>query len=196
MIKMTTPWGQADNVSYLNPERTLVRVHTASHGGIGVRFDVTMPSHLDPGVSGDMWRWFEEDQEWCIPALAFPMYFKPEMVQIATDLLRNWYPDAYEIHFGQMVTAEHSAARRRDELNQRLRAKYRVRASWGDWAWDVPAGKVLALGVRDSDGDEATFLVPHSEYVNLDELVLDKYPRFTPDRTLPYTKPREKSTAN
>ena len=196
MKTMNTPWGPADGISYLNDERTIIRVHTSSHGGIGVRCDVPMPPHFPCGLDGDNWRWYEEDQEWCFPATAYPACFKPDAVQIAKDLMRNWYPDAFEAHFAEKVTSSNSAARRRDELNSRLHGNYRVKACWSDSCWNVPTGQVLALGVRASDGDEATFLVPKPDYKALDELVLDRYPRFTPDRTLPYSKPREQIPAN
>ena len=93
------------------------------------------------------------------------------------------------------LTAADSHALQRQEIAERMHNHYVVRTAWGDWAWDVPRGQVMALGVRASDGDQITVLVPHAEYIDLDELVLDNYPRLKADLTLPYSKPREKCTA-
>ena len=106
-----TPWGNADRISYLNDERTVIRVQTSGHGGIGVQIGVEMPKHLDVGMLEGQWRWFEEDQDWAIVALAFPACFDEKSVQGAKETVRNFSPSIYEQHFG-LTSSLHQIARR------------------------------------------------------------------------------------
>lgn len=170
---------------------SVVRVHTPGHGGIGVDTRVmTMPQHLtDAGiVMGDM-LWFEEDCNWCCPALAFPALF-PADQESAESTLRNCLPDIYEKHFGRKPQASESLAVRERELNVRLHNFYRPRSGFGDWAWDVPRDFVYVVGQRASDQSTKGFLVPEAEYKDYDQLVLDEYPQWEPDQSRPYSKPK------
>lgn len=186
-----TPWGNADLVIPLNGDWSVVRVHTPGHGGIGVNTSVmTMPKHLtDAGVVMGGMLWFEEDCNWCCPALAFPDLF-PADREAAESTLRNWLPEIYKKHFGRMPLASESVVMRERELNAKLHNCYRPRTGFGDWAWDVPRDFVYVVGYRASDASTQGFLVPEAEYKVFDELVLDDYPHWAPDRTMPYSKPK------
>lgn len=196
MNKTYTPWGVADHVVALNPERTVLRVGTPSHGGIGVHASVNIAPHLlryainAESTSPDEWRWFEEDCNWALVALALPDLFTPEQRESAEATVRNWCPDAWEAHFGRRPSAEESSRIRELELAERLKNHFRPRTAFGDWAWNVPKGHVYVLGHRAIDDQTQGFLVPDPEYQNLDTLVLDSYPHWSPDKSLPYSKPR------
>jgi hypothetical protein len=91
-----------------------------------------------------------------------------------------------------MPSAAESMEVRTRTLKVQLQDKFTVKATWGDWAWDVPQGHLYILGQRSSDMVEAGFLVPEADYKTpVDEIVLDAYPRWEPDRRLPYSKPKE-----
>jgi len=192
MRNMNTPWGRADYVHFHAPDRSIIRVGTSSHGGIGVASARDMPDHLASiGFVEGEWRWFEEDQDYCAAVVAFPEHFPPEWQESAKLTLQNWYPEAHMRHFGSVLTGATSLALEKREWESATRDKWVALSGFGDWSWNTPAGKVYACGFRARDGATAGFLVPAEEYdVNPARLVLDGYPRWEPDRTLPYTKPR------
>ena len=41
-------------------------------------------------------RWFEEDCDWSVVALAFPQFFKPEDIDAALATLKGYRPEVYE----------------------------------------------------------------------------------------------------
>lgn len=80
-----TPWGPPQQQEAVAPGIT--RVSTAGHGGYHVDASAlaTMPpalAALDTFAGGDGrgGRWFEEDEDWCVVALAFPHLFQPYQV--------------------------------------------------------------------------------------------------------------------
>ena len=189
---MHTPWGSADSVSAQSPDKSVIVVSTSEHGGIGVHIPThPIPEHFKRlGICDNTWAWFEEDDCWVAPVLMFPDLFPSEQID-AERTLRNYHPETYAAHYGRMPTAEESRVLRSREIKERLKDVFTVNATWGDWAWDVPRGHIYVLGKRSSDGVEAGFLLPAEAYkAPIDEIVLDAYPRWEPDRTLPYTKPR------
>ena len=190
---MPTPWGPADLLEAKCSDKSVIVVSTSSHGGIGVH----VPTHPSPqhlrvlGICDDTWAWFEEDCAWAAAALMLPELF-PEDQDFARSTLCNWYPEVYAQHFGTLPTAAQSIAVRQAEIKERLKNHFTVKATWGDWAWDVPLGQIYVLGCRTSDGAETGFLVPSEDYKSpVDEIILDAYPRWEPDRTLPGTKPKQ-----
>ena len=193
MKNFQTPWGMADQVDSLHPEKNkLLGVHTPEHGGIAVAMDLPMPCYLAAlGEEGQSYRWFEEDQAWAAPATAFPSFFHPDHVRRAKEILRDHYPEAFMAHFGGVLTAATSRALEQREWESATANRFVVTAGFGDWAWNVVPGHVYACGWRRRDEAVAGFLVPAEIYnVNPGRLVLDDYPRWEPDRTLPYSKPR------
>lgn len=194
-IPKETPWGSRDYFTRLNPQGTVVEVGTASHGGIGVHSSIELPAHILPQAmvtQGDTinetWRWFEEDLAWALVAIALPDLFESASLTMARDTVINWFPEIYEQHYGTKPTAAESMKVRERVLNEQLAGVYRPRTAFGDWAWNVPKGHVYVLGHRASDNSTEGFLVPDAEYRNLDTLVLDSYPKWCPDKTLPYSK--------
>lgn len=189
---MHTPWGTADSVEAKSADKSVIKVSTSSHGGIGVHIPThPIPEHFKQlGILGDIWAWFEEDCCWAAPVVMFPQCFPSEQVS-AESTLRSWYPEVYAAHYGRMPTAEESMVVRAREIKERLKDFFTVSTTWGDWAWDVPRGHIYVLGKRSRDGVEAGFLLPDEAYkAPIDVTVLDAYPRWEPDRSLPYTKPR------
>lgn len=198
MKKISTPWGISVLSTAISPDEKIVRVHTESHGGYGVSRQLTMPAHLDLPEDGQSdWRWYEEDEAWCCVPLAFPQYFDEKMVAAAAETAKDSFPHIYEAHFNCKLTPQESAALYRAKIDSDLRCNFRVATAYGDWAWDVPRGYTFVVGRRASDGEVKGFLVPKSEYdcANLSEMVLDAYPTFEPNRTLPYVKPKPEMLA-
>lgn len=83
-----TPWGAPQQQSCVAPGIT--RISTAGHGGY--HLDAAAVAALPPGLAGfDTFaggdgcggRWFEEDEDWCVVALAFPQLFEPYEVWCA-----------------------------------------------------------------------------------------------------------------
>jgi hypothetical protein len=189
MMRFETPWGQSALVRFLSSNGDVVRVESPGHGGDGVRTDVPMPPTLAGlGVTVGNWRWFEEDVAWAAVAIAFPALYQPEQVELATSTLRDWFPDEYSAHFGVQLDAQSSRVLEQREWEQATRGSFCVTAGFGSQFWDVPAGYVYACGFRASDEAVAGFLVPEAEYANPMRLILDAFPRWEPNRTLPYLK--------
>jgi len=190
---MATPWGPADAVSKLAPAGDVIKVCTSSHGGIGVHVTgPTIPAALlDLAILEGDWHWFEEDLCWAGPALALPDLFKQEERAAAEETIRHWYPDVYARHFGRRPTAAESRAVAEEELRARTHGNFTPQSAFGDWSWNVPSGHVYVLGYRASDKSTAGFLLTQQDYECPHGLVLDGFPRWEPDRALPYSKPRE-----
>ena len=188
-----SPWGKIDQTEGIDDKGLIIRVHTPSHGGIGVHKSLEMPSSLaslamEPAAE---WRWFEEDCDWAAVPLAFPDRFNEAVLDQAKDCLRNWNPDAYEGFFGVKPTPEESHVAKDRYLKDLNKQNFMPKTGYGDWAWDVPKGFVYCQGARQSDEATKGFLVPADEYKNLQELVLNDYPAWEPDKSLPYTKPNK-----
>ncbi len=82
------------------------------------------------------------------------------------------------------------------EFHARTTDNFIVTAAWGSSFWDVGNGKVYVCGWRRRDEATAGFLVPEEEYqVNPSRLILDTYPRWEPNRSLPYVKPERQASA-
>jgi len=195
MKHFNTPWGVADQVHSLHPDKKILRVCTPEHGGIAVALDLQMPACLAAlGMEEGGYRWFEEDEAWAAPATAFPTFFHPDHVRGAKETLQHRYPEAFMAHFGGVLTAATSRALERREWEAATAGNFTVTSGFGDWDWNVPTGYVYACGWRKNDEATAGFLVPADIYdVNPARLVLDDFPRWEPDRTLPYSKPQTRA---
>lgn len=189
-IRFSTPWGIADSITNITPDRLIVSVGTPSHGGIGVSKKLSMPDYFkNEAIESTDWFWFEEDCAWsCVPC-AFPQYFDQKTIESAKTSLCNWFPDAYALHFGVSPIAQESLVVRKRELDARLNNHFRPKAGYGDWAWNVPLDHVYVVGFRASDGASQGFLLKKDDYQNTDEIILDKFQKWEPDQTLPYSKP-------
>lgn len=187
---MRTPWGNAHSVTYYDPQRKIVHVSTASHGGIGVDLAVDMPAHLAAiGECDGKRRWFEEDEACAAVVIAFPHFFSANVVEQAKETLKNWRPEAYMVHFGVTLGPADSHVLEKRAWEHASFDNFVSTAVWNDAFWDIPSGYVYAAGFRKRDEAVAGFLVPRSKCTNASRLVLDGFPRWEPDRTKPYCKP-------
>jgi len=154
-----TPWGKADSSEKI--ACGIVSYSTPSHGGIHVtqRILEMMPEELwiESG-------WYEEDCDWCLVAVAFPLLFKDSYKQ-ALESMRNWHPDRYEKYFGVELKPEESLVKRQQLFDALNVNNFVVTTAWGDWHEKVPAGMVGVLARRKSDGKERYWLIPKSEYI-------------------------------
>lgn len=187
---MSTPWGLADWVHQISNDGLIISVGTSSHGGIGVSNTVPMAEHFRAlGIKSTSHLWFEEDCAWSCVTIAFPQYFDQKTIDAAKQTLCNWFPDAFAAHFGTPPSAQESLVVRERELSNKLHNHFRVKAGYGDWAWNVPLDHVYAVGFRASDGASQGFLLKKSDYHHTDELVLDSFQKWEPDQSFPYSKP-------
>lgn len=195
MPKLQTPWGPAETVIRLDPDDMIMCVQTATHGGIGVHPHQAVPAHITTcaEVDQDGWRWFEEDIAAAAVIVAFPHLFGPGSLDAAKDALRNTLPEIYTAHFAEALTAANSRALERREFEAATRDKFVVTAGFGSSCWNVPVGYVYACGFRQCDEATAGFLVPQAKYIKPGRLILDEFPNWEPDRTLPYQKIQRES---
>jgi len=96
-----TPWGQAQHVTEIAPG--IVSYSTASHGGIHLSDEriAEMPAALQEfvpfgGPQIGPGRWFEEDCDWSVVALAFPQFFTERDLQAAHATLKGYRPAVYK----------------------------------------------------------------------------------------------------
>lgn len=192
MRKFCTPWGVAHSVKALDWESKVLEVHTASHGGIGVHPDIELPQYaIDcADVAQDGMRWFEEDVCWAAAAIALPKFFTTEQLQCAEHTLRHSLPTAYMAAFGVVLAVEASRHLEQEAFDEATRNNFTLSAGFDSSFWNVPPGMVYACGWRRRDEATKGFLVPEAEYLGADRsrLVLDGFPEWEPDRSMPYLK--------
>jgi hypothetical protein len=95
-----TPWGPAQTTKEYAPG--IVFYSTASHGGFylsQVRV-ASMPKCLREfvpfgGEQPGPGRWFEEDCDWAVVALAFPQFFSADAIPAALATLKGYKPELY-----------------------------------------------------------------------------------------------------
>lgn len=120
-----TPWGYPDTITEIAPG--IVSYSTPSHGGIWLSPErvAEMPPPLQAfvpfgGPQPRPGRWFEEDCDWSIVALAFPQFFsaddqgaalltiqhyKPELFGQVLSLLEQQGKHVYSIHYADREMA-------------------------------------------------------------------------------------------
>lgn len=159
-------------------------VSTASHGGIllDAARQAKMPAYMrsaswtGPGA-------YEEDCDWCMPALVFAAEFRADDLKAgdaeradrraaaAESTLRNWHPECWELFYGR--TLKPGESMKRDEAASKAAnaGNFVTVAAWGDWHKSVPAGMVAVAackGGRTDSGQYAGplhyFTVPEAEY--------------------------------
>lgn len=109
---MGTPWGRADFAKMLCDG--IGTVGTPSHGGIRLSPErneqIPQPFRSESG-------WYEEDCEWAIPFFFFAADIQAggdeyALKNLASDTPRrtliNWWPDAWQEHFGVTLTESES----------------------------------------------------------------------------------------
>ncbi len=109
-----TPWGPSQTIQEIAPGITLYS--TASHGGFHLSEArvASMPKHLRDfipfgGTQSGPGRWFEEDADWSVVALAFPQFFPAEAIAAAMNTLRHYKPEIYEQVVEAIVAAGRSS---------------------------------------------------------------------------------------
>jgi uncharacterized protein DUF7007 len=98
----TTPWGISDYSEQIAPG--IMRYGTPRHGGIhlSAKRQAEMPTTLLGSDNAYFARllqvgWYEEDCEWARVALAFPQFFTLDDVDLASELLRRYNPEVYQV---------------------------------------------------------------------------------------------------
>lgn len=101
-----TPWGAAQTADTI--AEGITHVTTASHGGIHLSPDrnALVPDYMKLGTFQRQGAegWYEEDCDWCIPAIIFENEFRThagfsgrDCIAMARDTFKNWHARAYVI---------------------------------------------------------------------------------------------------
>jgi hypothetical protein len=102
-----TPWGAADHVDTI--AEGITHVTTPSHGGIHLSPDrnALVPEYMKrDGAFASQRRagWYEEDCDWCIPAIIFEHEFRAhagfsgrDWIAAARETFKHWHARAYVI---------------------------------------------------------------------------------------------------
>lgn len=89
-MKTNTPWGFSQDSHTIAPG--IVRHDTPSHGGYSLSPDrlAEMPAALRafPPFAGE--GWYEEDCDWAVVVLAFPLAFSHRQIAAAVRMVRGW----------------------------------------------------------------------------------------------------------
>jgi hypothetical protein len=158
-IPKRSPWGAVQHSEVLGTG--VVGVSTAGHGGI--KLDATRNKKVHPAWRNDD-GWYEEDIEAEIVAWTFIELFPNASRDRVAAALKNWLPREYAAVTGEVVSMEDSFILRKEKFDEENKAKYVVRAAWGEWHENVPFGKVGVVARRESNGDEKYLLVDADEY--------------------------------
>lgn len=167
---MHTPWGKSQDQEKIT--RGINFYSTAGHGGykVSAKLNEQIPDFMR-NEDG----WYEEDCEWCIPAIIFHEYFKQDVIDIAVATFRNWFPDAYEQFYQVELQPGESHERDRQQFAIDNYNNFVGTSAFGDWHDTVPSGMVGVYFKRESDGMQIGKLIPQQEYASrMDQRV----PRF------------------
>ncbi len=95
-----TPWGVATHAEEIAPGITFYS--TPSHGGYWLSPErvAAMPKALRDfvpfgGEQAGPGRWFEEDADWAVVALAFPQFFPADAIPAALKTLERYRPELH-----------------------------------------------------------------------------------------------------
>jgi len=169
---MFTPWGPSQDIYHVIDG--MVLVSTASHGG--VKLDAARNRQM-PEYLRRQGGWYEEDCEWCLPAVVFEVeilagrnesFIKAIREGAHRRTMADWFPTEYERYFG--VTLGPGESYKKDEARfyAEHSADYLVVSAYGDWKEGVPKGYVGVCarpgGHGNPHGPEKYFLVPAQEY--------------------------------
>lgn len=163
-----TPWGDPHSIRVV--AEGVVRYTTGGHGGYYLSAErvASMPDGLRPKeLDADRGAWFEEDEEWALVALAFPMYFEEDAIQSARRTVLNWMPEIWEAWTGETVTPAMSYRRARDVFLEQHKEDQIVVSAFGSWEKTVPKGMVGVVAV--TGGRSSGTLNPPLTYWLVDE---------------------------
>lgn len=152
-MSMSTPWGRSDHQRrYGKAPRYVVFYGTPSHGGFLVASDMLakMPAGLaavKTFAGSDVYgRWYEEDCDWAIVALAFPDLFSEPEVLAAVEMGNTiWDGKPWKAEVRDWLRSPEGAAV--CELAARFEAanaaKFRIGSSWtGGEGWIATARNI------------------------------------------------------
>lgn len=163
-----SPWGTIDASREIAPG--LWQVSTPGHGGVKAdrARNAKIPQALR--VTGG---WYEEDCEAHIPFYVFAAEISEHLGQIIdpateADAIRQWFPDKWTAHTGEIVTAEQSRIVAEREFKQAHAEDWISTAAWGSWYHSVPEGFVGVVaslgGSRLHSAERRYFLVLQEDY--------------------------------
>jgi len=96
-----TPWGPSQTATEIAPG--IIAYTTASHGGYWLSPEriASMPKCLRDfvpfgGPQSGPGRWYEEDCDWAVVALAFPQFFPADAIPATLKTLERYKPELYK----------------------------------------------------------------------------------------------------
>lgn len=185
----STPWGVSQSVTQI--ARGIRSVSTAGHGGVllSPTKNLLIPEYMriDAGA-------YEEDCEWCIPAVFFETEWRAWadsttwtngdfQMECAWKTFKEWFPDAYEKFTGKVLEVGESYKNDQQILNDQVKESFIACAAWGDWQKGIPEGMVGILARRSSDSNKIFCLVPKDEYKSKKNTAVGKAAVFVVDPT-------------
>ncbi len=98
----SSPWGPPQTVEVI--ARGIYLVETASHGGfyLDPTRNAEVPDYFKAASFNRQGErgWYEEDCDWCIPALVFPDEFSAKLgahtVALARQIACRWHAEAFD----------------------------------------------------------------------------------------------------
>lgn len=94
----SSPWGSIHHVTEV--AEGIIEVSTASHGGIKLnrQLNAQVPEYMRRKGG-----WYEEDCEWCLPAVALKLDETISRYEGAKNTMKHWFADEYEKFFNVVL---------------------------------------------------------------------------------------------
>lgn len=183
----STPWGTAQSVIHI--ARGIRSVSTSSHGGVLV--SPSMNSKIPEYMRDDSGS-YEEDCDWCIPAVIFESLWRSwadstnwttgdHQMECAWRTFKDYYPDAYQRFKGEELKIGESYKKDERTLNAQVKESFVACGAWSDSSEGIPKGMIGILAKRASDGEKLFCLVPKEEYKTRKNLEVGKASAFVID---------------
>jgi hypothetical protein len=148
-----TPWGKAQTVKTVIPG--IISVTTAGHGGIKVAKAL---NDTIPVIARKADGWYEEDCEWAIVALCFPVAFTCSQ-KLAAATCKNYYPKAYTAITDKEVAPSESYTMRKAAFEAETANKFVAKS-----AVNAGIGMVKVWFFKASTGEERVAHIPAAIY--------------------------------
>ncbi|MDH6284061.1 DUF7007 domain-containing protein [Prescottella agglutinans] len=161
-IPASSPWGEVQYGNVLADG--IIVVGTASHGG--VRISAERLRQMPPALRLGRRRWFEEDCEAALVAVAFAdeLGHDDARRENAARSVADYFPAKWEAHFGRTLQPGESYARDRELFEAATADRMVVGSAVGAGSEGVPEGMVGVTARRRSDGARGLFLVDRDRY--------------------------------
>lgn len=108
-----SPWGIIDYVQYI--ALGITHVATPGHGGFKLNRSMNAKMPKEYRREGG---WYEEDCEWALVVLTFPIYFTDEQVAQAERSAKNYFPHEYMAVTGETLTPKDSYILEEEAFNR------------------------------------------------------------------------------